>query len=104
MSRDFITSLYMYLINMATSMAYMEDRHRSMDLKSTRSPKTKSSSLKHKSRTPADAFRQSEQSLRELLEDFESGRLNAFGKIYLSCLYMDYKFKCILVCGIDLGE
>ena len=74
---------------MATSM---EDRHRSMDLKSTRSPKTKSSSLKHKSRTPADAFRQSEQSLRELLEDFESGRLNAFGinDKFISIKLQDY--------------
>ena len=56
------------------------ERHRSGELKHTRSPKNKSLSLRHKTRTPTDAFRQSEQSLRELLEDFESGRLDAFGE------------------------
>ncbi len=53
---------------------------RPAETKYTKSPKSKSSSVRHKTRTPTDAFRQSEQSLRELLEDFESGRLNAFGK------------------------
>ncbi|KAL5457491.1 hypothetical protein EMCRGX_G034757, partial [Ephydatia muelleri] len=46
--------------------------------KSTRSPKTKSS-LKHKSRSQFQAVKESEQSLNQLLEDFEEGRLNAFG-------------------------
>ena len=58
----------------------MEDRLRPTDSKSTRSPKGKSSSVKHKTRSPAEAVRQSEQSLRQLLEDFEGGRLNAFGE------------------------
>ncbi len=53
---------------------------RPYDTKYTKSPKNKGYSVKHKTRTPADAFKQSEQSLRELLEDFESGRLNAFGE------------------------
>lgn len=53
---------------------------RPSETKHTKSPKNKNSSVRHKTRTPTDAFRQSEQSLRELLEDFESGRLNAFGE------------------------
>jgi len=56
-----------------------EDRYRPPDLKSARSPKAKSSSLRHKTRSPAEAVRESEQSLNQLLEDFEEGRLNAFG-------------------------
>lgn len=61
-----------------------EDRYRPPDLKSARSPKAKSSSLRHKTRSPAEAVRESEQSLNQLLEDFEEGRLNAFGRLSLS--------------------
>lgn len=57
----------------------MEERFRPADPRTTKSPKAKGSSVKHKTRSPADAVRQSEQSLRQLLEDFEGGRLNAFG-------------------------
>ena len=59
------------------------DRYRPPDPKTTRSPKAKSFSLKHKTRSPADAVKESEQSLNQLLEDFEEGRLNAFGMIAL---------------------
>ena len=44
-----------------------------------RSPKTRNSSLKHKNRFPTETLKQSEESLRQLLVDFENGRLNAFG-------------------------
>ena len=56
-----------------------DERFRPADPKNTRSPKAKSSSLRHKTRSPADAVRESELALRQLLEDFEEGRLNAFG-------------------------
>lgn len=55
------------------------DKYRPPDPKTTRSPKSKSTFLKHKTRSPADAVKESEQSLNQLLEDFEEGRLNAFG-------------------------
>ena len=48
--------------------------------KPMRSPKSKGGYMKHKTRSPADTVRKSEQSLHQLLEDFESGRLNAFGQ------------------------
>lgn len=70
---------------MATLAEEVIGRIRPADVKHTRSPKSKSTSLKHKTRTPTDVFKQSEQSLRELLEDFESGRLDAFGE--LICTY-----------------
>ena len=56
-----------------------EQRYRPPESKSSKSPKSKSSSLKHKTRFPASAVKESEQSLNQLLEDFEGGRLNAFG-------------------------
>lgn len=56
-----------------------EERLKAPDLKSTRSPKSKVSSLKHKTRFPTESVKQSEESLRQLLDDFEHGRLNAFG-------------------------
>ncbi len=69
---------------------------RSADLKHTKSPKNRSSSLRHKTRTPSDAFRQSEQSLRELLDDFESGRLDAFGEYKQSCYSISIKLTELL--------
>ena len=56
-----------------------DDSRPTPDSKATRSPKAKSSSLRHKTRFPTEAVRQSEESLRQLLDDFEHGRLNAFG-------------------------
>ena len=59
-----------------------EQRYRPPESKSSKSPKSRGSSLKHKTRFPASAVKESEQSLNQLLEDFEGGRLNAFGKLY----------------------
>lgn len=42
--------------------------------------KTRGSLLRHKSRSQAESVRESERSLHQLLEDFEEGKLNAFGK------------------------
>ena len=50
------------------------------DSKNTRSPRARGSSLKHKTRFPTETVKQSEESLRQLLDDFEHGRLSAFGK------------------------
>ena len=61
------------------------------ETKSTRSPKTKPS-LKHKSRSPFQAVKETEQSLNQLLEDFEEGRLNAFGKFASSLCYTHYHY------------
>ena len=57
-----------------------EERYRPVDSRAAKSPKAKSSLAKHKTRSSSDAVKQSEQSLRHLLEDFEEGRLNAFGR------------------------
>lgn len=65
---------------MASPMQDGVGRYRPLEGKSSKSPKSKNISSRHRGRTPSDTFRKSEQSLRELLEDFESGRLNAFGK------------------------
>lgn len=53
---------------------------RPMESRPTRSPKSRGSSLRHKARSQHDAMKESEQSLHKLLEDFEEGRLNAFGR------------------------
>ncbi len=57
-----------------------DPKYRPLEPKSSRSPKSKGSTVKHKTRSPSDAVKQSEQSLSRLLEDFEKGRLNAFGE------------------------
>lgn len=57
----------------------LDPRIRVVEPKSTRSPKAKPS-LKHKSRSQFQAVKESEQSLNQLLEDFEEGKLNAFGR------------------------
>lgn len=58
----------------------VEERLKAPDQKTARSPKTRgSSSFKHKTRFPTETLRQSEGSLRQLLDDFEHGKLNAFG-------------------------
>ncbi|XP_019857866.1 PREDICTED: coiled-coil domain-containing protein 28B-like isoform X1 [Amphimedon queenslandica] len=41
--------------------------------------KTKGPSMKHKSRSQTESLRESEKALQQLLEDFEEGKLNAFG-------------------------
>ena len=41
--------------------------------------KTRGPSMKHKSRSQTESLRESEKSLQQLLEDFEEGKLNAFG-------------------------
>ena len=43
--------------------------------------KVKGQALKHKTRSPGDSVKESERSLQKLLEDFEHGKLNAFGKL-----------------------
>ena len=48
--------------------------------RSGRSPKSRGPSLRHKARSQHDVMKESEQSLHKLLEDFEEGRLNAFGE------------------------
>ena len=46
----------------------------------SRSPgRPKGPVLKHKTRSPGDSVKESERSLQKLLEDFEDGKLNAFG-------------------------
>jgi G:T/U-mismatch repair DNA glycosylase len=59
--------------------ALTEERYRPEDARAVKGPK-RGSFAKHKTRSSSDAVKQSEQSLRHLLEDFEEGRLNAFGK------------------------
>lgn len=49
---------------------------------SARIPRARGSSLKHKTRFPTESVKQSEESLRQLLDDFEQGRLTAFGVCY----------------------
>ncbi len=51
------------------------------DSRNTRSPRVRPSSLKHKARFPTETVKQSEESLRHLLDDFEHGRLSAFGEL-----------------------
>jgi hypothetical protein len=41
--------------------------------------RARGSLLRHKTRSQGESVRESEKSLHKLLEDFESGRLNAFG-------------------------
>lgn len=57
-----------------------EERYRPAESRAMKGPKSRGSFSKHKTRSSSDAVKQSEQSLRHLLEDFEEGRLNAFGK------------------------
>ena len=59
--------------------ALTDKRYRPEDTKAVKGPK-RGSFTKHKTRSSSDAVKQSEQSLRHLLEDFEEGKLNAFGK------------------------
>lgn len=57
-----------------------KDKIRTLDPRSAvRIPKARASSLKHKTRFPTESVKQSEESLRQLLDDFEQGRLTAFG-------------------------
>lgn len=60
------------------------ERLKPLDPKSTRNFKSRGSSLKHKARFPTESVKQSEESLRHLLDDFEHGRLNAFGVYILA--------------------
>ncbi len=41
--------------------------------------KSKGQPLRHKTRSLGDTVKESERSLQKLLEDFEEGKLNAFG-------------------------
>lgn len=41
--------------------------------------KNKSSLPKHKTKIPGESMKESERALQKLLEDFENGKLNAFG-------------------------
>ena len=86
-SMNFVKTSFKMASSMPVMPVYLQedtwDRYRPPDPKTTRSPRAKSFSLKHKTRSPADAVKESEQSLNQLLEDFEEGRLNAFGMITL---------------------
>ena len=68
---------------MATA-AHPERRPMESSSRSGRSPKSRGSSLRHKARSQHDVMKESEQSLHKLLEDFEEGRLNAFGEQVLT--------------------
>ena len=62
-----------------------KDEVKTLDSRSgTRVPRTRGSLLKHKTRFPTESVKQSEESLRQLLDDFEQGRLTAFG---MYCYY-----------------
>ena len=80
LSRDKMATI----INMQEGL---EERLKAPDQRTARSPKTRGPSLKHKTRFPTEALRQSEGSLRQLLDDFEHGRLNAFGMYNVLYLY-----------------
>ena len=58
----------------------LSQRSRAADFRSGRNPKSRGPSLRHKTRSQHDVMKESEQSLHKLLEDFEEGRLNAFGE------------------------
>ena len=60
-----------------------------------RSPKTRASSLRHKVRSQNVVMKESEQSLHKLMEDFELGRLNAFGENYDAILI---SMSCFALC------
>ena len=62
----------------------MATTHRAVEIVSRagRSPKSRGSSLRHKARSQHDVMKESEQNLQTLLEDFEEGRLNAFGILF----------------------
>ena len=67
---------------MATGSApNLERRSLESNSRPGRSPKTRGSSLRHRARSQHDVMKESEQSLHKLLEDFEEGRLNAFGEV-----------------------
>ena len=65
---------------MATYSKEEEQGIKAPDTRQARGLKVRGSSIKHKTRFPTETVRQSEESLRQLLDDFEQGRLNAFGK------------------------
>lgn len=78
------------MIKMASSVAVnIEELRPSPEPRTAKSPKTRSSSLKHKTRFPTETVKQSEESLRQLLVDFEHGKLNAFGMFssVLRCIH-----------------
>lgn len=58
----------------------MAEQDKSKSDSSRKSPaKTKGSLLRHKARSPGESMKESERSLYKLLEDFEDGKLSAFG-------------------------
>ena len=66
-----------------SSSPEVKEKGRSTDMpKAARSPMRGkgSSNMKHRTRFPVDSMRESEKALHKLLEDFEEGKLNAFGK------------------------
>lgn len=79
--------------NSVVNIEKVEERFKAPDQKAARSPKTRGPSLRHKTRFPTETFRQSEGSLRQLLDDFEHGRLNAFG-MHLYCINLCSELKC----------
>lgn len=90
------------LMNCTIKMASVLDpriRVSTTESKSTRSPKTKSS-LKHKSRSQFQAVKESEQSLNQLLEDFEEGRLNAFGRF--TSIHAPSRYNIHYLCGLQV--
>ena len=60
--------------------ALTEERYRPADARAAKGPRSRGSFTRHKTRSSSDTVKQSEQSLKRLLEDFEEGRLNAFGR------------------------
>ena len=59
------------------------------------SGKTKSSLPRHKTRSPGESMKESERELQKLLEDFENGKLNAFG-LYIDTMTLKiYMYVCM---------
>lgn len=65
---------------MATPLEYPQPRALEGAPRPGRSPKNRVSSMRHKPRSQNVVMKESEQSLHKLMEDFEMGRLNAFGE------------------------
>ena len=68
-----------------------EVKSRLVESRSVRSSRSKGASVRHKAKSQHDTVKESEQSLHKLLEDFEEGRLNAFGGFFISLFVFFYK-------------
>ena len=69
-----------------------EVKSRLVESRSARSSRSRGASVRHKAKSQHDTVKESEQSLHKLLEDFEEGRLNAFGGSF-SLLYFVFFYN-----------